>query len=154
MGCVFPEEREAGDMNELSRYLFLAGAVPFLVLGTAHAIHTPLTLDGIRGLSPRSADLRRAMAQDPLTITRRTNVWLAWVGFNFSHSLGAVMFGAVVLLVGRSAASFEAQAVVFLPFAVAVSALYLVLGVRYWFRTPIAGIAFALACFLGSWLLR
>jgi len=56
-------------------------------------------------------------------------------------------------LIGRSGASFEAQANVFLPLAVLVSAIYLVLAVRYWFRTPIIGISLASVCFLVSWLL-
>lgn len=83
-------------MLELSRYLFLAGAMPFVVLGLAHAVATPRTPAQARGLSPRDPALRDAMVHDSLLLTRRTNVWLAWVGFNLSHSLGAVLFGAVV----------------------------------------------------------
>ena len=93
------------------------------------------------------------MAKDTILLTRRTTVWLAWVGFNLSHSLGAVLFGAVILLVGRSQASFQEQAGVFLPFTVAVSGLYLVLGLRYWYRTPIIGIASSGVCFIASWVL-
>ena len=93
------------------------------------------------------------MAHDSVLLTRRTTLWLAWVGFNLSHSLGAILFGAVVVLIGRSSASCEAQATVFLPLAVLVSATYLALGVRYWFRTPIIGISLASVCFLVSWVL-
>jgi len=141
-------------MREASRYLFLAGAVPFIVLGLAHAVATPRTPAQAKGLSPRDPALREAMARDHVLLTRRTTLWLAWVGFNLSHSLGAVLFGAVILLIGRSPASFDAQAGVFLPLAVVVSATYLVLGARYWFRTPIVGISLASACFLASWVLR
>jgi predicted RND superfamily exporter protein len=91
--------------------------------------------------------------RDNVLLTRHTTLWLAWVGFNLSHSLGAILFGVVVVLIGRSAASFEAQASVFLPLTVLVSATYLVLGARYWFRTPIIGISLAAVCFLVSWLL-
>lgn len=140
-------------MDELSRYLFLAGALPYLLLGAAHAAKTPLTADRANGLSPRDPALRDAMRNDTILLTRRTSVWLAWVGFNFSHSLGAVLFGAVVVLIGRNPATFAAQAGVFLPLAVAVSALYLLIGARYWFRTPIIGIAWSAACFAASWTL-
>src|SRR5687767_14028808 len=118
-------------MAELSRYLFLAGALPFVVLGTIHALVTPRLTTDSKGLSPRDPALREAMAKDTLLLTRRTNMWLAWVGFNLSHSLGAVLFGAAVLLVGRSDASFQTQANVFLPFAVVVSGLYLAIGLWY-----------------------
>jgi hypothetical protein len=140
-------------MLEPSRYLFLMGALPFIVLGLAHVAATPRTPADSKGLSPRDPALREAMAQANVLLTRRTTLWLTWVGFNLSHSLGAILFGAVVLLIGRSRASFEGQAGVFLPLAVLVSATYLVLGVRYWFRTPIIGISLATGCFLVSWLL-
>jgi hypothetical protein len=137
-------------MSEMARYIFLAGAVPFVFLGALHALATPRTIAQSKGLSPRDPALREAMAKATVRITPNTTLWKAWVGFNFSHSLGAVLFGAGILLVGRSQASFESQSQVFLPFAVVVSALYLMIGARYWFRTPIVGIALSTACFLTS----
>jgi hypothetical protein len=59
----------------------------------------------------------------------------------------------MVLLIGRSQASFQAQASIFVPVAIVASGLYLLLGLQYWFRTPIAGIAASLACFVASWVL-
>jgi hypothetical protein len=138
-------------MLELSRYLFLAGALPFVLLGLLHARATPRQTGEAKGLSPRDPALREAMSSATVLLTRRTNLWLAWVGFNLSHSLGAVLFGVVVFLIGRSPASFQAQGSVFLPLAVVVSGIYLRLGLCYWFRTPILGIAFAAACFVASW---
>jgi hypothetical protein len=124
------------------------------VLGTIHALVTPLRGTDRKGLSPGDPALAEAMARSPLLLTRRTDVWRAWVGFNLSHSLGAVLFGLVVVLVGRSPAAFAAEAALFLPLALVVAAVYLVLGLRYWFRTPILGIAFSLAAFSASFLLR
>ena len=140
-------------MLELSRYLFVAGALPILLLGLAHAWETPLRADQVKGLSPADADLARAMSRTTVVLTRRTDMWRAWVGFNLSHSLGAVLFGLTVLLIGRSPSSFAAQGALFGPLAVAVSGVYLVLGVKYWFRTPIAGCGLSTALFLASWLL-
>jgi hypothetical protein len=139
-------------MRELGRYLFLAGAAPYILLGLAHAWHTPFTTGENKGLSPRDPALRDAMAGAHVLLTRRTTLWLTWVGFNLSHSLGAVLFGAVVVLVGRSDASFQAQAGVFLPLANVVSLCYLAIGLRCWFRTPLIGIALAGVCFLAAWL--
>src|SRR3990172_5864898 len=130
-------------MLELSRYLFLIGALPFIAFGLLHAAATPQTPAHAKGLSPRDPAVGDAMARDTILLTRRTTVWLAWVGFNLSHSLGLLLIGVVVVLIGRTSASFQAQAAVFLPLAVLVSATYVVLGVRYWFRTPIIGISLA-----------
>jgi hypothetical protein len=140
-------------LRELSRYLFRVGALPFVFLGLAHAFATPLTPAESKGLSPRDAALRETMSKETVLLTRRTTLWLAWVGFNLSHSLGAVLFGGVALLIGRSSISFQAQASLFVPLAVVVSGLYLVIGLRYWFRTPIIGIALSSVCFVASWTL-
>jgi hypothetical protein len=93
------------------------------------------------------------MARGRVLLTKRVDVWSGWVGFNLSHSLGAVAFGAFVLLLGRSAESFAGQAAYAVPLAAAVSGAFLAIGVRYWFRTPIVGCAFAFGCFALSWIL-
>jgi hypothetical protein len=141
-------------LSELGRYLFLAGALPFVVLGLAHALATPLAATDRKGLSPADPALAEAMTRGRLLMTRRTDLWRCWVGFNLSHSLGAVAFGAFVLAVGRSAESYAAEAAVCGPLAVLVSGGFLAIGVRYWFRTPIAGCAIAFTCFALSWAVR
>ncbi len=93
------------------------------------------------------------MTTTALVLTRRTDMWLAWVGFNLSHSLGVVLFGVLVVLVGRSEAVFEVEGRVFLPLAVLVSTGYLALAVRFWFRTPILGCAASVLLFSVSWVL-
>lgn len=140
-------------MAELSRYVFLLGALPFIVLGIAHALATPLTPEASKGLSPRDLAYRRSMTEQTVLLTRRTNLWLAWVGFNLSHSLGVELFGVVVLLVGRSPAAFAANAPTFVPLAIVVSGLYLAIGLRYWFHTPIIGIIISSVCFVLSGVL-
>jgi len=116
-------------MKELSRYLFLAGALPFLLLGAAHAVHTPRQPYERKGLSPSDPSLAESMARSRVLVF-----------FNLSHSLGIVLFGVLVVLVGRTSASFGYNAALFLPLAVVVSIAYLSLGVAYSFRTPIIGI--------------
>ena len=141
-------------MHELSRYLFIAGACPFLFLGVAHAVATPRRTDERKGLSPSDPSLAEQMTRATVRLTRRTDLWKAWVGFNLSHSLGAVVFGALVVLVARSEASFAAEGPLFAPLALLVSSVYLVLAVRYWFKTPILGCALSVALFLASCVLR
>jgi hypothetical protein len=134
-------------VRELSRYLFLAGALPFLLLGTAHAVHTPRLPSERKGLSPSDPGLAEAMARSRVLLTGRTDMWRAWVGFNLSHSLGVLLFGVVVVLVGRTPVAFGQNAVIFLPLAVVVSLAYLGLGLAYWFRTPLIGISLSLVLF-------
>lgn len=139
---------------EPGRLCFLAGSLPYLLLGSAHAWHTPVRAEERKGLSARDPAVERAMAATAPRLTDRTDLWRAWVGFNYSHSLGAVLFGLFVVLIGRSAASYEGNAALAAPLALFVSLAYLWLGVKYWFRTPIAGILFSTLCFAGAWILR
>jgi hypothetical protein len=141
-------------MRELSRYFFLAGALPFLLLGTAHAVHTPRLPTERKGLSPSEPSLAEAMTRSSLLLTARTDMWRAWVGFNLSHSLGILLFGAVVVLVGRTPVSFAHNASIFLPLAVVVSLAYLGLGFAYWFRTPLIGIGVSVVLFSAAWTLH
>jgi hypothetical protein len=140
-------------MKELSRYLFLAGALPFLLLGTVHAVHTPRQPYERKGLSPSDPSLAESMARSRVLLTGRTDMWRAWVFLNLSHSLGIVLFGVLVVLVGRTSASFGYNAAPFLPLAVVVSIAYLSLGVAYSFRTPIIGIGLSVFLFSAAWLL-
>ena len=141
-------------MPELSRYLYLAGALPFLVLGTAHAIATPRAPADAKGLSPSDPQLAEAMTRSGLRLTRRTDMWRAWVGFNLSHSLGVLVFAAFVFVTGRSAPVFALEGRIGVPFALVVAAAYLWLARRYWFRTPFIGCLLAAILFLASWITR
>jgi hypothetical protein len=140
-------------MTEAARYFFLAGSAPFLVLGILHARATPLAPGDRKGLSPRDPHLAESMQATTLLLTRRTDIWLAWVGFNLSHSLGAVAFAAFVLAVGLTPRVFAAASSVCVPLAAVVAAAYVAIAVRYWFRTPIVGCMVSLACFVTAWAL-
>ena len=134
--------------------MFLLGAVPLLFLGIAHALATPLRPEQSKGLSPHDLAYRQNMTRQTVLLTRRTNLWLAWVGFNLSHSLGVVLFGVVVLLVGHSPAAFAANWPAFVLLAIVGSGAYLAIGLRYWFRAPIIGIAISNVCFVSSGAVR
>ena len=94
------------------------------------------------------------MARSRLRLTRRTDLWRAWVGFNLSHRLGVILFGIVVVLVGRTPTTFAGHAAVFLPLAVVVALVYLGLSLAYFFRTPTIGIASSLVLFTFAWALH
>ena len=133
-------------------FLGIAGAI-YGLLGALHAVYTLADLRSPRRIVPDDPAVIAAMQTSKIRLTRgESSVWQGWVGFNLSHSLGAVLFGAVVVLVGRSEASFQAQAGVFLPLANVVSVCYLAIGLRCWFRAPLIGIALAGVCFLTAWL--
>jgi hypothetical protein len=77
-------------------------------------------------------------------------MWRAWVGFNFSHSLGAVLFGMLCIGAGVVIGATPTWILLLL---VLIAVAYLGVSVLYWFRIPTAGIAIATACLLLAWLM-
>ena len=73
----------------LPRILMGLSAGVILVLGILHLVYT---FFGPK-LRPRDAELQSAMQAVSPVITTETTMWKAWVGFNASHSLGAILFG-------------------------------------------------------------
>ncbi|MBL8114978.1 MAG: hypothetical protein JNK60_18995 [Acidobacteria bacterium] len=135
-----------------SALVALAAAV-VLALGLAHLA---ITFIGDK-LTPRGTATREAMETDHPRITRQTTMWKTWVGFNASHSLGAILFGLVYGYFALAAPNFFFAS----PFLLTVGGLalasYLLLAKRYWFRTPftgvlVASVAYAAGVVAGLWV--
>jgi hypothetical protein len=78
-------------MNMIASSLIVASAAIILLLGGTHLVYT---FYGPK-LWPRDRELLTRMQEVSPVITRQTTMWKAWVGFNASHSYGAILFGAV-----------------------------------------------------------
>jgi hypothetical protein len=133
------------------RYLFVAGAVPFLILGILHILYTLSDADRPRRIAPRDPHLVEQMRAGTLFLTRQTTVWRAWIGFNLSHGLGIVLFAG--MLIYGAALHFDAvrSAAPELLFAAPVIAsLYLLMSFRYWFRIPAIGSGIGTALLLAG----
>src|SRR5258708_12122135 len=80
--------------------LALGGAV-FGALGGLHAIYTLLDLRKPRRLVPVDPAVAQAMANSALRLSRGgTDMWRAWIGFNFSHSLGVLLTAPLAISAG------------------------------------------------------
>ena len=133
------------------RYLFIAGAVPFLVLGLVHVIYSVLDERRPYRIAPRDPELVERMRAGTLILTRQTTVWRAWIGFNLSHGLGIVLFAGI--LIHGAALHFDAvrSAAPELLFAAPVIAsLYFFMSLRYWFRIPAIGSGIGAALLLAG----
>jgi len=134
--------------------LLVCGGSIYLILGSLHALFTLWDLRDPRRLVPDNPAVAAAMAASRVRLARGgTTMWKAWVGFNFSHSLGALLFGTLSTLAGLSfdAATLPSGALLALAL---ISLIYLILAVLYWFRIPIAGAAVATVALGLAWLLR
>ncbi len=81
-------------------------------------------------------------------------MWKAWIGFNASHSYGAMLFGLVYGYLALAHAPFLFAS----PFLLAVGLVLLggygLLGWQYWFSVPFRGIALATALYVAALLLQ
>jgi hypothetical protein len=137
----------------VSYALFLSGSAIFVVLGLAHGLLTLRDLASPRSFTPTDPAVRDAMAKAPLAFAPQTTVWQSWLGFNLSHSLGLLVFGAVFGAVAlRDFAWLQANP--FLRFTpVAVSLVYAILAVRFWFWAPALASALGCACLFAAAIL-
>lgn len=126
--------------------LMVLSASVVLLLGSVHLIYT------LRGnkLWPRDAALRSSMEAVSPVISAETTMWRAWLGFNISHSFGAMLFGLVFgyLALAHSALLFGSTFLLWVGLLM-LSGLS-VLAKLYWFRIPLIGLSTALLCYLAS----
>lgn len=135
----------------ISTVLLILGGTVFCVLGSLHAIYTLLDLRNPRRLVPVDPSVAHAMANSALRLSSgHTDMWRAWIGFNFSHSLGVLLFGALAVLAGARIKNLPAS---ILPTLTLIGCVYLGLAIRYWFRTPAIGVAIGTGCFAAAWIL-
>jgi hypothetical protein len=128
----------------LEQILLIVGASIFGLLGTVHLIYTFFT----DKFQTRDRAVGEAMKNTSPVLTGRTTVWRAWIGFNASHSLGAMVFSAFYLLLATEYMAVIRAAPAFSWLAAINGLAYLALAKAYWFRTPLVGIGIATICFL------
>jgi hypothetical protein len=133
-------------MIELESYLLAGSAALLLLLGGLHLLYT---FHGPK-LLPRDAELQQRMSSVSPVITRETTMWKAWIGFNASHSFGAILFGLVYGYLALWRPAFLFESVFLLVVGLALLGGYTFLGVRYWFSVPFRGILLSLVLYVSA----
>jgi hypothetical protein len=118
-------------------------AISAAIIGGLGAMHLVYTFVGPK-LRPRDPRLVEAMQQALPGITRDTTMWDMWIGFNISHSLCAIQFGLVFGYLALAQPTLLFGSTALQAIAIALLAVLLATGLRYWFVIPTAGIALAL----------
>lgn len=137
-------------MFTLPQVLAASSSSILLLLGSVHLLYT------FRGtkLHPRDHAVQLAMEGDSPVLTRHTTMWRAWIGFNASHSYGAMLFG----LVYGYLALFQPAVLFGSVFLTAVALVFLagllVLARAYWFSIPYRGVLLSSILFVAALVLR
>jgi hypothetical protein len=140
---------------------FIAGTVPFLIAGGAHALLT--LVDTVRPtyFAPEARSLKLELEGTGIRFRRlvpggdvtRPSMWRAWLGFNISHGLGVFAFALLALVVALEEPGLLERAEAIALVALVVSAAYLVVALRFWFWLPVLITATSTACFAIATLL-
>ena len=130
----------------LPQLLIAASAAIVFTLGTIHLVYTFAS----RKFLPRDPSVKEQMKRVSPVISRQTTMWKAWVGFNASHSLGAMLFGVLYsyLAVFHFELLLQTRFLLWIGFIFLASLL--VLAKRYWFSIPLAGVASSLALYVAG----
>lgn len=126
--------------------LMSVSALVLLTLGTLHLVYT---FSGPK-LTPRDPALRQRMEEVHPVITRQTTMWRAWVGFNATHSMGAILFGLVYGYLANARIEVLVNSPFLLGVGLAMLLGFAVLAKLYFFRIPFIGVLVALVCYVAA----
>jgi hypothetical protein len=123
----------------LDSYFIAAAAAIALVLGLLHLLYT---YSGTK-LHPRDEALKARMKEVSPVISRETTMWRTWIGFNASHSFGAILFGLLYAYLPLAHPRMFFASPFLLAVGLALLASYVILGRLYWFSIPFRGVVTA-----------
>ncbi len=127
----------------IAQFLIILGSAIMAFLGSTHLYYTFFS----DKFSSRDPETEKFMKQSLPNITGETTIWKAWMGFNASHSLGAIFIGlANIILVTESFEIYQSSASLW-ALNLASIGFYLFLAKKYWFRIPFLGILITIICY-------
>ena len=94
------------------------------------------------------------MTRPSLASASRSTQFFAWVGFNASLCLGALLFATIYLSLAIRHIGLLGASSTLVWLLVVGAASYVLLAQRHWIRIPLVGIAISGGCFLGAALTR
>ncbi|MDG1039500.1 MAG: hypothetical protein P8H13_10075 [Polaribacter sp.] len=130
----------------MEKYIWELGSLIFAILGSIHLLYTFFS----NKFSSRNKQVLKEMKSSNPILTNETTIWKAWIGFNASHSSGAIFIGLInIYLAERFFESLITE-----PFFICINLLtvsfYLWLAKKYWFKIPFIGILITLICYISA----
>jgi hypothetical protein len=129
--------------------LFIAGAGVVIAAGTRHMWMAFVDAARPRYFVPRDRSLRPAMESVHMRLGGGTapSMWSVWRGIHLTHSLGLIAFGVLCLAIATYDFGLVVSIDAIRPLAIAISAAYLAISLRFFFYGPVVITATATACF-------
>tara|TARA_R110002072_G_scaffold534_2_gene3614 strand:+ start:148295 stop:148705 length:411 start_codon:yes stop_codon:yes gene_type:complete len=133
----------------LEKYIWIIGSTIFAILGFAHLF---FTFFSNKFLSKNENMILEMKSSTPI-LTKETTMWKAWIGFNASHSSGAMFIGIInIYLVYNFWPALKVDLFFFI-FNILTIGFYLWLAKKYWFKVPFFGILITLICYITTFII-
>jgi len=133
----------------MEQLLLVTGAAIYGILGSIHLLSTFFT----NKFDPRDIAVKEAMKGTSPVISKDTSMWRAWIGFNASHSFGAMLVAAVYIPLTISYFEVIQKSLWFSLLPILIGLSYLIVAGKYWFKTPFIGVLISTVCFAGAAML-
>jgi len=133
-------------MLNYAAVLIALSATVMVFLGVVHVYYTVAT----NKFDPRDTDLKSRLEAVSPVLSRQMTMWNGWIGFNLSHSLGLLFFGAVFGYLAIFRFSVLQHSTFLLVTGALVLSVYAILSKLYWFSGAFRGVALALVLYFAG----
>jgi len=130
----------------MAQTLLVIGSLIFGILGSIHLFYTFFT----HKFDPRDIEVKYAMENTTPRLTQETSMWQGLIGFNASHSIGAILIALFFIPLSIMHDEIIQSSLWFSILPAGIGLSYLILALKYWFKVPTIGISLATLCFLGA----
>ena len=121
----------------------MGSAIPFL-LGALHLYLTLFT----EKLFPRNSTIVQEMKESYPQLTKATTIWKSWIGFNASHSSGAIFFGFINIYLAVAHFDLITSDITIVTLDLTMAGSYCWLAWKYWFKMPLTGMLATSVCYI------
>lgn len=128
---------------------WIIGSLIFTVLGTLHLAGILFTDKFLPDNKKLIDDLKLASTN----LSKHTNMWSGWIGFNTSHSTGLMFIGIANIYLSVNYFTLMQTDNMFFIFNILTVGFYVWIAKKYWFKIPQTGIIITFICFIISYIL-
>ncbi len=93
------------------------------------------------------------MNASPLILTTKLTMWKSWIGFNATHSSGAIFIGLLNFYLAVNYFDMLKSDKFIALFTMITIGFYAWIAKKYWFNRVLVGILIAWLCFISSYVL-
>jgi len=132
-----------------AKYLWELGSVIILLFGCMHLYFTFFT----DKFSSTNKQLIADMKASSPKLTKQTTMWKAWIGFNATHSSGAMFIGFLNFYMAYNYFDLMQTDHIFFLLSIVTVVFYVWVIKNIGFKTPIVGVLFTLFCYIAAYVL-